>query len=140
MRRRLGCINIIVLAATVAANLQSTSALVYPSSHYTHRPIVRHTSSFNHPSIEASIHHQHRHKTSSRSSRRGTVCLTTKEDDSDDSQRRKLLRLPAPILSAIHKFKSRPSAYLLIPVIAAFVGWFTNYLAVQMIFYPIKFK
>lgn len=140
MRRRLGCINIIVLAATVAANLQSTSALVYPSSHYTHRPIVRHTSSFNHPSIEASIHHQHRHKTSSRSSRRGTVCLTTKEDDSDDSQRRKLLRLPAPILSAIHKFKSRPSAYLLIPVIAAFVGWFTNYLAVQMIFYPIQFK
>ncbi len=41
---------------------------------------------------------------------------------------------------AIHKFKSRPSAYLLIPVIAAFVGWFTNYLAVQMIFYPIQFR
>lgn len=30
--------------------------------------------------------------------------------------------------------------YLLIPVIAAFVGWFTNWLAVQMIFYPIEFR
>lgn len=28
----------------------------------------------------------------------------------------------------------------MIPVIAAFVGWFTNYLAVQMIFYPVQFK
>lgn len=28
---------------------------------------------------------------------------------------------------------------MLIPVIAALVGWFTNYLAVQMIFYPIEF-
>ena len=43
-------------------------------------------------------------------------------------------------MAAITKFKSRPSAYLLIPVIAAFVGWFTNYLAVQMIFYPIEFR
>jgi uncharacterized membrane protein YheB (UPF0754 family) len=28
---------------------------------------------------------------------------------------------------------------LLIPCVAALVGWFTNYLAVQMIFYPIRF-
>jgi hypothetical protein len=49
-------------------------------------------------------------------------------------------RLPQCISTAIQKFKSRPSAYLLIPVIAAFVGWFTNYLAVQMIFYPIEFR
>jgi uncharacterized membrane protein YheB (UPF0754 family) len=41
---------------------------------------------------------------------------------------------------ARHKFQARPGAYLLIPVIAAFVGWFTNYLAVQMIFYPIQFR
>lgn len=44
------------------------------------------------------------------------------------------------IQSAITKFKARPGTYLLIPVIAAFVGWFTNYLAVQMIFYPIEFR
>jgi uncharacterized membrane protein YheB (UPF0754 family) len=44
------------------------------------------------------------------------------------------------IQSAIKKFKARPAAYLLIPVIAAFVGWFTNYLAVEMIFYPIEFR
>ncbi|GAX25206.1 hypothetical protein FisN_5Lh288 [Fistulifera solaris] len=28
----------------------------------------------------------------------------------------------------------------MIPLIAAFVGWFTNWLAVQMIFYPIEFR
>lgn len=40
---------------------------------------------------------------------------------------------------AAAKFKARPGTYMLIPVIAAIVGWFTNYLAVQMIFYPIEF-
>ena len=43
------------------------------------------------------------------------------------------------ILLAIHKFRSRPGTYLLIPCIAALVGWFTNWLAVQMIFYPINY-
>jgi hypothetical protein len=38
------------------------------------------------------------------------------------------------------KFKARPGTYLLIPCVAAIVGWFTNWLAVQMIFYPIKFR
>lgn len=45
-----------------------------------------------------------------------------------------------PIQKAILKFKSKPGTYMLIPVIAALVGWFTNWLAVQMIFYPVKFK
>lgn len=40
---------------------------------------------------------------------------------------------------AIQKFKDRPRTYLIIPCVAALVGWFTNYLAVQMIFYPISF-
>jgi len=31
-------------------------------------------------------------------------------------------------------------AYSLIPLIAGFVGWFTNYLAVQMIFYPLRWR
>lgn len=39
-----------------------------------------------------------------------------------------------------NKFKARPGTYLLIPCVAAVVGWFTNWLAVQMIFYPIKFR
>jgi hypothetical protein len=30
------------------------------------------------------------------------------------------------------KFKARPGTYLLIPCVAALVGWFTNWLAVQM--------
>lgn len=40
---------------------------------------------------------------------------------------------------AVQKFRARPVSYLLIPCIAALVGWFTNYLAVQMIFYPIEY-
>lgn len=41
---------------------------------------------------------------------------------------------------AILKFQSRPGTYLLIPCVAAAVGWLTNWLAVQMIFYPIQFR
>jgi hypothetical protein len=40
----------------------------------------------------------------------------------------------------INTFTSNWKAYSLIPLIAGFVGWFTNYLAVQMIFYPIKWR
>lgn len=52
----------------------------------------------------------------------------------------RFLRCPECIKAAIDKFKARPKAYLLIPCVAAFVGWFTNYLAVQMIFYPVEFR
>lgn len=45
-----------------------------------------------------------------------------------------------PIARAIQKFRDRPGTHLMIPLIAAFVGWFTNWLAVQMIFYPIEFR
>lgn len=38
------------------------------------------------------------------------------------------------------KFKARPGTYLTIPIIAAIVGWVTNWMAVQMIFYPIEFR
>lgn len=55
-------------------------------------------------------------------------------------QENKFARCCGVVATAANKFSSRPSAYLTIPVIAAFVGWFTNYLAVQMIFYPINFK
>jgi uncharacterized membrane protein YheB (UPF0754 family) len=40
---------------------------------------------------------------------------------------------------AVAKFKARPGTYLLIPVVAAIVGWVTNWMAVQMIFYPIQY-
>ena len=40
---------------------------------------------------------------------------------------------------ATAKFKARPGTYLMIPVVAALVGWITNWMAVQMIFYPIQF-
>ena len=40
----------------------------------------------------------------------------------------------------ITTFMSNWKSYSLIPLVAGFVGWFTNYLAVQMIFYPIKWR
>ncbi|KAL7489889.1 hypothetical protein ACHAW6_015612 [Cyclotella cf. meneghiniana] len=70
---------------------------------------------------------------------RRSVQLTSMPNDNHANNSRRF-RLRQCILTAVEKFKSRPSAYLLIPVIAAFVGWFTNYLAVQMIFYPIEFR
>ena len=42
-------------------------------------------------------------------------------------------------LRALEKFNADRRGMLLIPLVAAFVGWFTNWLAVQMIFYPVKF-
>merc|ERR1719445_2653555 len=45
----------------------------------------------------------------------------------------------APFQRAWDKFQKRPFEYCLIPFIAAFVGWFTNWVAVQMMFYPINF-
>jgi uncharacterized membrane protein YheB (UPF0754 family) len=40
---------------------------------------------------------------------------------------------------AVEKFNADRKGMLLIPLVAAFVGWFTNWLAVKMIFYPINF-
>ncbi|KAL7541568.1 hypothetical protein ACHAXR_011034 [Thalassiosira sp. AJA248-18] len=37
-------------------------------------------------------------------------------------------------------FMGNWKAYSLIPLVAGFVGWLTNYLAVQMIFYPIRWR
>ena len=65
---------------------------------------------------------------------RSPFLLTTTTADDDT---------PLPLTAvqrALVKFKARPSTYLIIPVVAALVGWITNWLAVQMIFYPIKFR
>ena len=43
------------------------------------------------------------------------------------------------LIKAGNKFKARPQTYLMIPIIAACVGWITNWMAVQMIFYPTNF-
>jgi len=40
---------------------------------------------------------------------------------------------------ALYKWNNQRRAALLIPFVAAFVGWLTNWVAVQMIFYPIDF-
>ena len=57
--------------------------------------------------------------------RRALTLTTTKEDEEHETRQ-------GPFQKAAAKFKARPGTYLLIPCVAALVGWFTNYLAVQM--------
>ncbi|CAB9511376.1 expressed unknown protein [Seminavis robusta] len=63
--------------------------------------------------------------------------LTTKVNGDEDSKR---LSLADHFRKAGAKFRARPGTYMIIPCVAALVGWFTNWLAVQMIFYPIRFR
>ena len=41
-------------------------------------------------------------------------------------------------VNAKAKYDANPKGIILIPFVAAFVGWFTNWLAVKMIFRPVK--
>ncbi len=66
--------------------------------------------------------------------RRMEQSLTTMTGNSEDGDPKIGI-----LKKAKQKFMSRPVTYLTIPIIAAIVGWFTNYLAVQMIFYPIDY-
>ena len=63
--------------------------------------------------------------------------LTTKVNEEEEPVKLSLLD---HFRKAGRKFRSKPGTYMIIPVIAALVGWVTNWLAVQMIFYPIKFR
>ena len=45
-----------------------------------------------------------------------------------------------PFRRARQRFLADPKGHLIIPVIAAIVGWVTNKLAVEMIFYPLRWK
>ena len=63
------------------------------------------------------------------------IFCDTKNDEGEDSRP----HFNSIWHQATRKFCTRPGTYLLIPCVAALVGWFTNYLAVQMIFYPVKY-
>lgn len=84
--------------------------------------------------------HSHRYDNHKPMNTRSKCLVTTMTDGNDDQPLKRLFHCPEYIQTAIDKFKARPKAYLLIPAVAAFVGWFTNYLAVQMIFYPVKYR
>lgn len=66
--------------------------------------------------------------------------IPSSSSSTSQSQSKRERYFTRPLQKAIQKFKSKPGTYLLIPCIAAVVGWFTNWLAVQMIFYPIQFR
>lgn len=51
----------------------------------------------------------------------------------DNEGGRKSEKNPNPFRRAINRFKSRPGTYLIIPLIAAFVGWITNWMAVRFL-------
>jgi len=53
------------------------------------------------------------------------------------SRRSAVLR---PFILAGKKFRADWKTYCAIPLVAAAVGWITNWMAVQMIFYPIKYR
>ena len=48
-------------------------------------------------------------------------------------------RVRAEVAKGLRKVQRQPVSAAMVPLVAAFVGWFTNWLAVQMIFYPIRF-
>jgi uncharacterized membrane protein YheB (UPF0754 family) len=68
------------------------------------------------------------------------LTTTAGENDMSEKEENAKKTTVGPFKRAAAKFRARPGTYLLIPCIAALVGWFTNWLAVQMIFYPIKFR
>ena len=49
-------------------------------------------------------------------------------------------KLSTALVTASARFAANPISYLCIPVVAALIGWFTNWLAVQMLFYPIQYR
>lgn len=60
-------------------------------------------------------------------------------DESNQSSKGILQYIAMKVQMAGKKFQARPMTYLIIPCIAALVGYITNWLAVKMIFYPINF-
>jgi len=70
-----------------------------------------------------------------------SVRLTTAINDDEGIHKSNVDKyLREPISNAASRFKAKPRTYLLIPCVAAMVGWLTNWLAVQMIFYPVKYR
>ena len=80
---------------------------------------------------------QRRQRQRRRTTHHVPLTTTNSPDDTVDGPYR---GWTGPFRRAVAKFRKRPGTYLLIPCIAACVGWITNYMAVQMIFYPIQYR
>lgn len=83
---------------------------------------------------------ERRHQTNPYAHPRNGNRMTANSNNAGEANNDSSHFLRRSIRKARKKFKAKPGTYLLIPCIAAIVGWFTNWLAVQMIFYPIQFK
>jgi len=70
-----------------------------------------------------------------------SVRLTTAVNDDDGTHKSNIEKfLREQMNKAVNRFKAKPRTYLLMPCVAALVGWLTNWLAVQMIFYPVRYR
>lgn len=78
---------------------------------------------------------QHRPNLHARTRNNRFLLTTTARDQHESGNGGNSTALQA----ALEKFLARPGTYLLIPCVAAVVGWFTNWLAVQMIFSPVGY-
>jgi hypothetical protein len=138
MRRILLLFGCISLVPCTAGFTETPAVIAFRSSHSA-------SSSLRRPSSSSSR--------SSYSSRRSRHCSLILPPSSPRLRRlRRLTTTPSsddleavpqssgPLQHAMQKFRARPGTYLMIPCVAAVVGWFTNWLAVQMIFYPIQFR
>mmetsp|Transcript_11941 Transcript_11941/g.24054 ORF Transcript_11941/g.24054 Transcript_11941/m.24054 type:complete len:533 (-) Transcript_11941:145-1743(-) len=129
------CARIIVLSSLFSTALSLQCG--YPSTFVINQYAT--PSSIHSPQASSHLPLQtHRHTTRARCVRLSSAKGAENEDDVSKSKKK--IGISKHIQSAVKKFKARPGTYLLIPIIAAFVGWFTNYLAVQMIFYPVEFR
>jgi uncharacterized membrane protein YheB (UPF0754 family) len=78
-----------------------------------------------------------RHKNEINSS--SSSAISSMDSSSSDDGVRIGGYLKKAIARAVGKFKANPRGAMFIPVVAAFVGYITNWLAVKMIFYPVVF-
>ena len=134
--------------AATAATFPLSSIHIHRRSSSSHSSSMRRTTSQRTTSTSLD-NHQHDHDGDTDDTEDGTDINedANNNDNDNNNDNNKILKkskrqkyLLQPIQKAILKFKSKPGTYMLIPLIAALVGWFTNWLAVQMIFYPVKFK
>ena len=129
-----------VLLLLVATSLLSSSALmrstafnhgITPSKYYHQQRVPRQI-------IHVDTRDNHRLPSASVVSRQKVVCQSSAMIEPVIGGTASLFR--RFLGHGITTFMSNWKAYAAIPFVAGFVGWLTNYLAVQMIFYPIRWR
>ena len=133
MRHLLFCLTIVALSICRSSAMMKTTAFnqgTIPSHYNQQRPVRRiiHAETMSRNSHFSSVSTHSRHRVICQSSVIEPVVIGS------TSIMRRILG------HGVTTFMSNWKAYSAIPLVAGFVGWLTNYLAVQMIFFPIKWR